>query len=74
MKAGVYRFKSFGEANRAYFEHWLGKGKRLEELDTYEYMRTRVKAYSPGIYRFKSIEEKEKDRVMRVIKAWNENR
>ena len=77
MKSGVYRFKTFEEANRAYFERWLEKGKKLEDLDTYEYMRVKVKAYPPGVYRFKTPEEKHRDEALRVVKAWekkNENR
>lgn len=69
MKSGIYRFKTFEEADRAYFERWLEKGKKLEELNTYEDIRLRVKAYRPGIYRFKSIEKKHIDLVKRVIKA-----
>jgi len=77
MKSGVYRFKTLEEENRFYLEHWLERGKKLEELDTYEYVRTRVRAYAPGIYRFKTIGEKQHDEVEKVIKAWerkNENR
>ena len=77
MKPGVYRFKTIEEQNKFYFEHWLERGKKLEELDTYEYIRVKVKAYLPGIYRFKSIKEKQLDEVKRVIEAWelkNENR
>ena len=74
MKSGVYRFKTLKEENRFYFEHWLEKGKKLEDLNTYEYIRLKVKAYPPGVYRFKSIEEKYRDMVKRVIKAEEKKR
>ena len=74
MKAGVYRFKTFEEANRFYIEHWLERGNILEEINTFEYIRLKVKAYLPGMYRYKTIEEKQKDMVRRVIKAEEERR
>lgn len=73
-KVRIYKCKNFEEANKIYFEHWLRQGKNLEELDNYEYIRTKVRAYPPGIYKFKTIEEKERETVLRVVEMWDENR
>lgn len=67
----IYKFKNLEEGNKKYLEYWLGKGKKLEELDSYEAMRIRVRAYASGIYKFKTMKEKEKDTVIRVIKAYD---
>ncbi len=71
MKAGVYRFKTIEEENKWVTIERIKEGKTVEDIDRYEYIRLQVKAYPPGIYRFKSVKEKQQDEIRRVIEAWD---
>ncbi|RKZ22583.1 hypothetical protein DRQ18_02295 [bacterium] len=72
MKRGIYRFRSFEEKEDFERRERLKEGLSPRDYDRFEYIRTHVKIYPPGIYRFRSIEEEWKDEFERVMKKWRE--
>lgn len=69
-KSSIHRFRTIVEQNNWELKHRLESGKRIDEIDRYEYMRLKVKAYPLGIYRFKTLKEKQEDEFKRVMSAW----
>lgn len=70
MKGSVHKFKTLSEQNSWEFESRLKEGKRIEEIDRFESVRSRVKPYPRGIYRFKTMEEQQVDEFRRVLTEW----
>jgi len=71
-KGFIYKFKTIVEQNNWELNHRLEGGKNISEIDRFEFIRLRVKTYPAGIYRFKSLKEKQTDEFKRVMKAWEE--
>jgi len=69
-KGSINRFKTIVEQDEWELVSRLENGERVDEFDRYEYIRLRVKPYSPGIYRFKTLKEKSEDEFIRVMKEW----
>ncbi len=69
-KTSIHRFKTIIEQNEWELIKRLESGQRVDEFDRYEYVRLKVKPYPPGIYRFKTLKEKQDDEFKRVITAW----
>ncbi len=69
-KGVIHRFKTIVEQTNWELRHRLEEGWGLDEIDRFEYIRLRVRAYTPGVYRFKTLKEKQADEFNKVMKAW----
>lgn len=71
-KGSIHRFRTIIEQNNWELKKHLEKGERVDEIDRFEYIRIRGKVYSQGVYRFKTLREKQEDEFKRVMKVWEE--
>ncbi len=70
-KDRIIRFKTIEEQSGWELINRLEKGEKVEDFDRFEWIRLRVKAYPSGIYRFKTIKEKNEDEFKRVMFSWD---
>ncbi|MEW6684956.1 MAG: hypothetical protein AB1393_01960 [Candidatus Edwardsbacteria bacterium] len=70
FKGSVHKFKTITEQNDWELKKRLENGEKLEEIDRFEYIRLKVKPYAKGIYRFKTLREKQTDEFIRIMTAW----
>lgn len=69
-KGSIHKFRTIEEQNEWELIHRLENGEQVDEFDRFEYMQLRVKSYLPGIYRFKTLKEKQEDEFKRIMSAW----
>ena len=69
-KNSIHKFNTITEQNDWELKSRLESGNRIDQIDRFEYLRLRLKPYPSGIYRFKTLDEKQKDEFKRVMKAW----
>ena len=67
--AEILKFKTIEKAFEWQLKKWFSEGKSFEEIDRFEADRLKTKIYKPGIYKFKTVEEKLNDEIERLFKA-----
>lgn len=69
MKTGIYRFKTIEEADEFNWRIRIEEGLPYWEFDRYEYARFHI-LFDPGVYKFKSLKEKEDWEFNQVCEKW----